>query len=146
MTPQDWINEQDESRQEALQQLRQTFNENLPEGFEERVSGGMLHWVVPHATYPDGYHCNPDDPLPFISLASRKRFIPMCHMGLYAEPDVLDWFQRSYEDHARTKLDMGKSCVRFKKMDDIPYDLLVELAQKFSPKEWIELYERAVKN
>ena len=145
MTPEEWINEQEEARQDALRELRQTFNDHLPEGFEERVSGGMLHWVVPKETYPDGYHCNPDDPLPFISLANRKRFIPMYHMGLYAEPDVLEWFQEAYPKHARTKLDMGKSCVRFKKMDDVPYDLLAELAQKFSVQDWIELYERAVK-
>lgn len=146
MHPDVWIATLPEDRREAVTQLRDTFNAHLPTGYEERVGGGMLHWVVPHSTYPAGYHCHPEDPLPFISLANRKNYVALYHMGLYTHPEVLQWFRAAYPNHARTKLDMGKSCVRFKKMNDLPLELMAELAGKFTPAQWIALYEEKVKD
>ena len=101
----------------------------------------MIGYVVPHETYPAGYHCKPAEPLPFLSMASQKAAISIYHMGIYADPQLLDWFVQSYPLHCKTKLDMGKSCIRFKKMEDIPWELLAELAQKMTPTYWVELYE-----
>ena len=132
-------------RKEALMRLRAVILENLPEGFEETIQYSMPAYVVPHAMYPAGYHCNPKEPLPFMSFASQKHFVGLYHMGLYADPALLSWFQSEYPKHCRRKLDMGKSCIRFKKMDDIPYDLIGELASKVSVSDWIERYEREIK-
>ncbi|PZQ85019.1 MAG: hypothetical protein DI548_09085, partial [Flavobacterium johnsoniae] len=82
-------------------------------------------------------------PLPFLSLASQKNFIALYHMGIYADPKLLDWFVNEYPKHSKLKLDMGKSCIRLKKMDQIPYELLGELFGKISPEKWIEMYEGA---
>jgi len=102
----------------------------------------MIGYVVPHALYPKGYHCKPADPLPFINLASQKNFIAVYHMGLYADPDLMKWFTHSFPKYSTQKLDLGKSCIRFKKADQIPYQLLGALAEKMTPKQWIELYEK----
>src|SRR6476660_2373743 len=128
-------------RQAPMQQLIATITENLPEGFEPRMSYGMVTWVVPHSTYPAGYHCNPKQALPFLSLASQKNFIALYHMGLYAKPELLDWFVSEYPKHSKTKLDMGKSCIRFKKPEQIPFELLAELFRKMTVEDYIETYQ-----
>jgi uncharacterized protein YdhG (YjbR/CyaY superfamily) len=135
-----------EDRKEAMSQLRNVIRKNLPKGFEETIANGMIAYVVPHELYPGGYHANPKHPLPFISIASQKNFIALYHMGLYASPDLLEWFQTEYPKHSKTKLDMGKGCVRFKKIDDLPFDLLSQLAARVKPSDWIKCYERAVNN
>lgn len=132
-----------EDRKEPMNKLRQLIKTHLPNGFEETVSNGMIHFVVPHTVYPEGYHVNPDQPLPFISLASQKNYIALYHMGLYAFPDILDWFTEEYRKRVPSKLDMGKSCIRMKKMDHIPYDLIAELCQNITPEDYIEQYELA---
>ncbi len=104
---------------------------------------GMIGYVVPHTLYPKGYHCKPTDPLPFMNIASQKNFIAVYHMGLYADPQLLKWFTQEYPKHSTQKLDMGKSCIRFKKPDQIPFKLLGELAAKMTPTQWIQLYEKA---
>lgn len=139
--PADYIAALPEEQKLAMTSLRNTILENLPEGFEEVVSGGMISYVVPHALYPAGYHCNPKQALPFLSLASQKNYIALYHMGLYADPALLDWFKEAYSQHGKTKLDMGKSCIRFKKAGYIPFALNDELASKISPQEWIARYE-----
>jgi hypothetical protein len=106
----------------------------------------MIGDVVPHSIYSNGYHCNPKFPLPFINIASQKNFVALYHMGIYADQTLYDWFVTEYPKHAKYKLDMGKSCIRFKKMDDIPYALIGELVEKMSVKAWIELYESKVKS
>jgi len=103
----------------------------------------MLGWSVPHKLYPAGYHCKPEDPLPFLSIASQKNFIAVYHMGIYANPKLLKWFVSEFPKHSKSKLDMGKSCIRFKKMEDIPFKLIGELASKMTVKEWIDMYESA---
>lgn len=140
-SPQQYIDELPEDRVEAITKLRKVINENLPKGFKEEMSYGMIGYVVPHEIYPDGYHCSPDLPLPFMSFASQKNSINFYHMGIYANPALLSWFTSEYPKHCKVKLDMGKSCIRFKKMDQIPFELLGELVKKVSVKEWIETYE-----
>jgi uncharacterized protein YdhG (YjbR/CyaY superfamily) len=145
LTPSDYIAELPEDRKKVMEQLRKTITENLPEGFQEGMGYGMLGYAVPHSIYPKGYHCNPKDPLPFMGLASQKNFIAFYHMGVYADKYLYDWFVAEYAKRCKYKLDMGKSCVRFKKLDDIPYDLIAELVQKISVQDWIALYESAFK-
>jgi hypothetical protein len=132
-------------RQEAMEKLRATLLKHLPKGFKETMSYGMVTYCVPHETYPAGYHCNPEQPLPFISIASQKNFIALYHMGMYSDPKLLEWFTAEYPKHSKTKLDMGKSCVRFKKPETIPFELIGQLAEKMSPKQWIECYEGILK-
>ena len=134
-----------EERKEAFQKLYKTVSKNLPKGFQESLSYGMIGWSVPLETYPSGYHCMPNTPLPFLNLASQKNFVALYHMGIYADPALLNWFVAEFPKYSKRKLDMGKSCIRFKKMDDIPFDLIAELSRKMSPKEWISLYEKLCK-
>jgi uncharacterized protein YdhG (YjbR/CyaY superfamily) len=140
-TPDEMIANCAPERQEAMRKIRSLFLENLPEGFTETISYGMISYCVPHSRYPQGYHCNPKQPLPFISFASQKNFIAIYHMGLYLESALYQWFSSEYKERVPTKLDMGKSCIRFKKMDQIPYELLAELFTKMSVSEWISAYE-----
>lgn len=142
-TPGEYIDALPEGRKEIILGIRKVLIENLPAGFEETISYGMLAYAVPHTIYPAGYHCKPDEPLPFISLASQKNFIGLYHMGLYADENLLQWFETEYGKVCRYRLDMGKSCIRFKRLDDIPYQLLGELASKISVEEWIASYERS---
>ena len=142
-TPEQYLSELPEDRKEAMLKLRKAIKENLPQGFEEVISYGMLGYVVPHSIYPSGYHCDPKLPLPFINLASQKNFIVLYHMGIYANKNLETWFVSEYPKHVKSKLDMGKSCIRFKKMDDIPFDFIGELAAKVSVEDWILNYEKA---
>ncbi len=139
----EYINDLPEDRREAVQKLRTIINKHLPKGFSEGMGYGMMGWCVPHSKYPKGYHCDPKLPLPFLSLASQKNAISLYHMGIYANPDLLQWFVAEYPKHSKTKLDMGKSCIRFKKPEHIPYALIGELAEKMSPDDWITCYEKA---
>ncbi len=144
-TPDEYIDAIPQERKEAMQNLRQVILDNLPKGFSEVISYGMIGFVVPHELYPDGYHCDPKLPLPFINIASQKNFIAVYHAGIYADKDLMDWFVGEYPKYVKTKLDMGKSCVRFKKPDQIPLELIGKLATKLSVSEWIEIYETNIK-
>jgi len=144
-SPENYIAEAPEERQDVLKKLRQVVLDNLPEGFEEQMSYGMIGYVVPHSIYPDGYHCSPELPLPFLSFASQKNFIGFYHMGIYALPELFDWFVGEYPKYCKRKSDMGKSCIRFKKMDEIPYELIGVLVQKMSVQDWVSLYETKFK-
>lgn len=141
----DYIDQIPEERKEPVKKLRKTILENLPKGFEEGISYGMIGYYVPHSKYPDGYHCDPKLPLPFMSFASQKNSINLYHSGIYAKKELLDWFVTKYPKHCKQKLDMGKSCVRFKKIDDIPFGLIGELVKKMTADEWIDIYEKNVK-
>lgn len=140
----DYIAQLPEERIEAVTKIRSILQENLPAGFTETIGYNMPAFVVAHDSYPNGYHCDPRLPLPFISFASQKNFVALYHMGIYANKELMEWFVGEYPKHCKRKLDMGKSCIRFKKMDDIPYDLITELATKMSPQDWIDLYEANV--
>lgn len=132
-------------RKSVFEQLRKTVLDNLPLGFEEMMSYGMIGYVVPHSIYPAGYHCDPKLPLPFINIASQKQYIALYHMGIYANAQLLEWFKAEYSKHCKSKLDMGKSCIRFKKVNEIPMGLIGALCSKMTPKDWIDLYEASVK-
>ena len=140
-----YIEQLPEDRKEVFEKLRQTILENLPKGFAEVISYGMIGYVVPHSIFPQGYHCDPKLPLPFINIASQKNFIALYHMGIYADPTLLEWFTAEYPKHSKRKLDMGKSCIRFKKLDEIPFALIAELVAKITVKDWIKLYESMLK-
>ena len=144
-TPEEYLEQLPEERQKVVSKLRKTILTNLPEGFEEQMSYGMLGFVVPHSKYPDGYHCNPKLPLPFMNLASQKNYVAVYHSGIYASPVHYDWFVTEYPKHSQRKLDMGKSCIRFKNMSDIPYGLIGELAGRMTAEDWIALYEKNLK-
>lgn len=145
-SPDDYISQLPEDRQGPMKKLRRIIKENIPKGFEEIMNYGMIGYVVPHSIYPDGYHCTPDLPLPFMNIASQKNFVAVYHMGVYADKKLFDWFTSEYPKHCKYKLNMGKSCVRFKRMDDIPFDLIGELASKMTTKQWIDLYEANYKS
>ena len=144
-SPEEYIHQLPDERQDSFNKLRNTIVKNLPMGFEERMSYGMIGYLVPKSLYPEGYHCDPKLPLPFVNIASQKNFIALYHMGIYTDPELLQWFQTEYAQQCKYKLDMGKSCVRFKKMDDIPFDLIAELMGKMTPEDWINRYESAFK-
>ncbi len=128
-------------RKDAFTKLRETILANLPKGFVEEMSYGMIGYVVPHSIYPKGYNCDPKLPLPFVSIASQKNFIALYHMGLYADTELLEWFVNDYPKHSKSRLDMGKGCIRFKKVDQIPYELIGDLLKKMSVKKWVMVYE-----
>lgn len=140
-----YVEELPEERKAAIKKLRAVIKKNIPKGFQECMGYGMAGYVVPHSKYPAGYHCNPKDPLPFMNFASQKNFIALYHMGVYSDPALLKWFQEAHAKASPKKLDMGKSCIRYKKPEDIPFELIGELVSKITPDEWIERYERAFK-
>jgi Domain of unknown function (DU1801) len=141
-SPQEYVDSLPEDRKEAISAIRKIILENLPKGFSEVMSYGMLGYVVPHSIYPTGYHCTPKLPLPFINLASQKNFISLYYMG-FADKNILEWFTNEYPNHSKSKLDMGKGCIRFKKIEHIPFKLIGELATKMTPQDWISIYEKA---
>lgn len=146
MTIAEFIEKQPEERKEAINKLREVIQKNIPKGFEETISYGVPSFVVPHSLYPKGYHCKPEEPLPFIAIGSPKSHIALHHMGLYASPELLEWFTAEYPNYSKIKLDMGKGCIRFKKPENIPFELIGELCKKITVDKWIENYENAIKN
>ena len=139
--PEEYINSLPEERKIYIEKLRSVIQKNLPKGFEEGMNYGMMGYYVPHTIYPKGYHCKPSDPLPFMGFASQKNSINFYHMGIYANKDLYDWFVAEYPKYSTRKLDMGKSCIRFKKPEHIPFELIGELLTKISVLEWISIYE-----
>jgi uncharacterized protein YdhG (YjbR/CyaY superfamily) len=133
-----------DERAEIITALRKEIKKNLPKGFEETMQYGMISYVVPHKLYPAGYHANPKDALPFMSIASQKNHIAVYHMAMY-EGALHDWFVKEWNKTSDKKLDMGKSCIRFKKPDEVPVKLFGALASKVKPTEWIEMYEKNIK-
>jgi Domain of unknown function (DU1801) len=144
-SPDAYVQEVDEARRPAVEQLRATILENIPGGFVEVMSYGSIGYVVPHSLYPDGYHCDPKLPLPFVAMAAQKNSINLYHMGIYADPDLLVWFTDEFPKHSKKKLDMGKSCIRFKSAADIPFQLIGQLLQKMTVEDWVGIYESNLK-
>ena len=143
-TPKEYMASLPEDRIKAMTELQKVIKKNLPKGFEETMQYGMISYVVPHKLYPDGYHCKPTDALPFMSIASQKNHISVYHMAVY-QGALHDWFIKEWKKHSDKKLDMGKSCIRFKKPEDVPVKLIGELASKITPKQWIDIYEKTIK-
>jgi uncharacterized protein YdhG (YjbR/CyaY superfamily) len=136
-----YIDQLPEDRKEAISKLRKVILENLPEGFIETISYGMIGYVIPHSIYPKGYHSNPKMPLPFMNIASQKNYIALYHMGIYSNKKLLNWFINEYNKNSKTKLDMGKGCIRFKNIEHLPFSLIGELTSKISAVDWIKFYE-----
>lgn len=130
-----------DDRKQAVTALYNVVTQNIPAGFKPVMQYGMITFVVPHSIYPKGYHCKPTDALPFLSIASQKNFIALYHMGIYADSKLLEWFTTNYAKYSNIKLDMGKSCMRFKKIEQIPFEIIGELVKKITPQQWIEKYE-----
>lgn len=144
-TPDQYVDQLPNDRKNAVEKLRKTILDNLPEGFVEVMSYGMIGFVVPHSIYPKGYHCDPKLPLPFINIASQKNAVTLYHMGLYSDQELLNWFTKEYSNYSKTKLDMGKSCIRFKKPENIPFELIGLLCSKINCTEWINIYETKIR-
>jgi len=141
ISPKEYTDSLPADRKTAISKLRKVIKANLSKGFKEEMNYGMIGYVVPHSIYPSGYHCDPKLPLPFLAIASQKHFIAVYHMGIYADPVLMKWFVGEYPKYVKTKLDMGKSCIRFKKLDGIPYELIGELVSKMTVQQWIDIYE-----
>lgn len=139
-SPADYLDSLPPDRRAAVERLRRVLKQHLPRGFEETMGYGMLAWVVPHRTFPAGYHCDPEQPLPFINLASQKQYLSLYHMGLY-DPALAAWLKAEWPKHTDAKLDMGKCCVRMKDPAKIPFELLGELAEKITPAQWVKHYQ-----
>jgi len=144
-TPDEYIAGLPDDRKDAISALRKAINDNLPKGFKEGMSYGMIGWVVPLETYPAGYHCDPSQPIPFMSIASQKNHIAIYSMCVYSDNSLMEWFREAWPQYSSKKLDMGKSCIRIKKPNDVPLELIGKLASKVTPQQWIELYEKALK-
>ena len=141
----DYINLLESDRKKTIIQLINVIEQNIPKGFEKVMNYGMPSFVIPYSIYPDGYNCNNKLPLPFISISNLKSSISLHHIGLYASPELLNWFKSEYPKHSNTKLDMGKGCIRFKKFNEIPYELIGILSNKMTVKNWIDIYEQNIK-
>ena len=140
----EYINSLSSEKKEVVSEIISVIQKKLPQGFNEQMNYGMPSWVVPHSKYPKGYHCSPELPLPFLSLAARKNYIALYHMGIYADKELMNWFIKEYPKHSKHKLDIGKSCIRFKKLNEIPFSLIGKLCSKMSVKEWITIYEKEI--
>jgi uncharacterized protein YdhG (YjbR/CyaY superfamily) len=143
-TPEQYIKELPPDRKEPISKLRATILKNLPKGFKEVMSYGMIGYVVPHELFPAGYHCDPKLALRFMNIASQKNYVALYHMGIYGSPELLKWFTAEYARQSPAKLDMGKACIRFKKPDQIPYKLIGELTKKITADDWVRIYQKAL--
>lgn len=144
-TPEEYIAQLPEERKAVVEKIRNIIKTNLPKGFEEGINYKMLGYYVPHSKYPEGYHCDPKLPLPFMNVASQKNSINIYHSGIYAKKELYDWFVNEYPKYSKRKFDMGKSCIRFKNIEEIPYSLIAELCTKITVDQWINIYESNVK-
>jgi len=144
-TPEVYVAGLPEDRKAAVSAIRKAINKNIPKGFKEGICYGSIGWFVPHSLFPAGYHCDPSKPLMLMSLTSTKGHIALHHLGLYASGPLLQWFQTAWSKKSAKKLDMGKGCVRFKKPDEVPLELIGKLASKLTPQAWIEIYQKALR-
>lgn len=143
--PDEYIASLPEDRQEPMQQLRDAIAQHIDKDYKECIAYGMIGYVVPHSIFPAGYHCDPKLPLGYMNIASQKTGITVHHLGLYMNKGLTDWFVAEYPKHTTAKLDLGKGCIRFRKPDQIPFELIGQLAGKLSVRQWIEHYEKALK-
>lgn len=129
-----------EDRRKALEAVRRVVRKNLPKGYQEGMQYGMIGYFVPHSIYPDGYHCDPKQPLPFAGMASQKGHMALYMTGTYMSPELEAWFRKAWTADGR-KLDMGKACVRFKKLEDVPLEVVGEAIRRMPVEEFIRIYE-----
>jgi hypothetical protein len=140
----EYLGELPADRREALMAVREVILKNLDEKFEEGMTYGMIGYYVPHSVYPPGYHCDPKMPLPFAGLASQKNHMSVYLMCVYGESGPLQEFQESWAKTGK-KLDMGKSCIRFKKVSDLALDVIAQTIKPITAEKWIAYYEKAFK-
>jgi len=140
----EFIDNLPDDRKKAVSELRKTINKHLPKGFNEGIGYNMLAWSVPHSMFPAGYHCDPSKPLMLMCLSATKGGISLHHMGLYGSTPLMNWFKSEWPKYSSKKLDMGKACIRFKRFEDVPLDLIGELATKLTPRQWVEQYMTAL--
>jgi hypothetical protein len=131
-----------EDRRRAIEAVRKVILDNLDEGYEEGIQYGMIGYYVPHRVYPAGYHCDPKQPLPFAALASQKGYMSVYLMCIYGHEALRSWFEDAWAK-AGKKLNMGKSCVRFKKLEDLALDVIGEAIRRVPTRKYIEYVESA---
>lgn len=142
-TVEEYLAELPEDRREAISAIRDVILKNLPEGYKEGMQYGMIGYCVPHSVYPAGYHCDPKQPLPFAALASQKNHMAVYLCNLYASEEEGQWFREAWTATGK-KLDAGKSCVRFKKLDGVALDVIGEAIARWPVDKFIALYEGAI--
>lgn len=139
----EYLAELPEDRRKAIKIVRDVILKNLPKGYEEILQNGAIGYVVPHSIYPAGYHCDPKQPLPYVGLASQKNHMAIYMMCIYSDPDQEKWFRDAWTKTG-LKLDMGKSCVRFKKIEDVPLDVVGKAIKRVPVKKFIDFYEKII--
>lgn len=144
-TPEEYIAGLESPWKEALDRLRQTVRAALRGPFEESMDYGMITYRVPLAVYPGGYRPSKGGPLPFLCLAAQKGYLGFYHLGMYADPGLVSWFTQAWEALGVGKLDLGKSCIRLRKPEKIPFELLGTLAGKMDLDTWVKVYEESLK-
>ncbi len=142
----EYIEQIPDNQKELFLSILNIIRKNIPQGFEECINYKMPSWVVPHSLYGSGYHCDPKLPLPFLAVGIQKNSVNLYHMGIYADTELYNWFINEYDNLDLKKLDIGKSCMRFKKIEEFPKNLVGDLIQKTNPTDWINIYEKAFKN
>ena len=147
-TVDEYLRELPPDRRAAIEAVRNVMRRNMDKGYQERMAYGMIGYSVPHSTYPAGYHCDPKMALPFAGLASQKNHMALYMMCHYSNPTEEDWFRKAWDKEVKAgrakKLDMGKSCIRFKKLDDLPLEVIGEAIARMPAKKWIEVYQTAI--
>ena len=141
-TVEQYLKELPAERRQAINEVRAVILKNLDKNYEEGMQYGMIGYFVPHKLYPAGYHCDPKQPLPFACLASQKNYMSLYMMSEYRPGD--DWFKKAWEKTGK-KLDMGKSCIRFKRVEDLALNVIGEAIRRMPAKKWIEVYESFIK-
>jgi len=141
-TVKDYLAELPEDRRKAIEAVRKVIRQNLPKGYQETMQYGMIGYCVPHSVYPPGYHCDPKQPLPFAGLASQKNYMSLYLFCVYADPKEVEWFTRAWTA-AGKKLDMGKGCIRFRTIEDVPLDVVGEVIARAPVEKFIATYEAA---
>ncbi|MEZ6098866.1 MAG: DUF1801 domain-containing protein [Pirellulaceae bacterium] len=132
-------------RQEMVGAIRHVILQNLPKGYEEGIQYNMIGYYVPHSVYPAGYHCDPRQPVPFVNLASQKNYVSLYLFCIYVNEELVEWFRDAWTSMGK-KLDMGKSCIRIKKPDDVPLKLIGQTVKKVPVKKFLASYEESLKN
>jgi hypothetical protein len=143
-TVKEYLAQLPEDRRQAIEAVRKVILKNLPKGYEEVVQYGMLGYVVPLKAFPGGYLNRKNEPLPYICLGSQKNYMSLYMMSVYGNTQSAEWFRKAYKESGK-RLDMGKSCVRFRKLDDLPLDVIAKAIALIPMKKWIEIAEEAWK-
>jgi len=142
-TPKEYLDSLPEDRRKAIRKVRAAVNKGLPKGYKEGIQYGFLGWFVPHSVFPDGYHCDPTQPVPFAGLASQKNYMSLYLMCIYGDQRQRTWFEKEWKKTGK-KLSMGKACVRFKNVDDVPLDLITKAVGRVPVKKFLAHYESVI--